>query len=353
MGLNFLYDNGARRVREYDAQPFLLGDSIIQGEESEEETTLDYEVPHSAWDGRDVSGASGLRDWPYRPECFIDGKDLGRTVAWLQSREGYPVPVRLSEIGAVALRDDNGTLRRDFYVVERVVSLIVDLFPWDEVESFAIALQDRGFRLLPSQKPKKRPSETKDPCFDFERMRNTTQNRSMDEMTRLEAQTLTRLGRIPTIVDGRLEPRHTGFDPETTPVTGLIKKHSKDYLHPQGWRVFYNLRPRERTPAFLIESRNLTVVSWYVRLDGANGELPNWGIVRLEAARDFFEKRAGRQPEYLDRLSRLVCDYRSRDETYRRAPVTIQPIQRAEEKLGALFTQADTLVSHFYHLTGL
>ncbi len=349
MGLDFLRNHGARRMRNYEEQPFLLDDGLTQDDNPDETVGLDYEVPSDEWYPHDVETSVGSSDWSLHPTRFVDGKDVGRSVAWLQSREGYPVPVRLSEIGAVVLRDVNGSLRREFSKVERVVSLMVDFFHWDEVEGFAIALQEQGFRLLPCQKPDPKDFN----LYDFERMRKTTQNRSIDEMTRLEKQALAQDSEMSTVIDGRLEPRAGAFDDEHHLVVGLVKTHSKNYLHPQGWRIFYNLRPGQRTPAFRVECKNLDVVSWYLRLDGDKGELPIWGIVRLEIPQRFFENGLARDWGYIDSLSRIICDYRCRDESYSRAAVSIYPIQRAEESLGALFTQADTLISHFYHLTNL
>src|SRR5690606_32038378 len=98
---------------------------------------LSIEQAAAEWEPINVRSATIPRPWGYRPLRFIDGKDVGRTVAWLQSRDGYPVPVRLSEIGAVVMRDVDGQLRREFSMVEKVVSLVVDLFPWDEIEAFA------------------------------------------------------------------------------------------------------------------------------------------------------------------------------------------------------------------------
>jgi len=49
----------------------------------------------------------------------------------------------------------------------------------------------------------------------------------------------------------------------------------------------------------------------------------------------------------------LICEYRCRDQDYSRAPVSIHPIQRAEESLGSLFTQSDTITNRFYRLTSL
>jgi hypothetical protein len=347
MEIDFLRRYGARRIRNYEPQPFLLDDGSMMEDEPQENVKLDFEQDAEEWRPFDVSGVDIDSDWTWRPRRFVDGKDVGRTVAWLQSREGFPVPVRLSEIGAVVMRDVNGQLRREFQVVERVVSLMVDLFPWDEVEHFAAELRENDFRLLPVSRPESGWS------YDFERMRKTTQNRSNDEMARLERQMLARACEAPVIVDGRLDPRASAFNIARDHVVGLIKTHSKNYLHAQGWRIFYNLQPGQRTPTFRIKCDNLAIVSWYLRLDGARGELPSYGVVRVEIAERLFEDELGRDFAYVNRISRLLCDCRCRDESYSRAAVSIHPIQRAEESLGALFTSSDALIGRFYRLTGL
>lgn len=388
MGLDFLRTHGAHRMRNYDTQLFLLDNGMMQNTELEQvdaSIDLGYEEPPDEWKpkpcAREFGHSAGPADWPFLPTRFIDGKDVGRTVAWLQTREGYPVPVRLSEIGAVVIHNINGELRREFAHVERVVSLMIDPFPWDEVESFAIALREEGFRLLPCNKPYSNDPTKSGYSYDFERMRKTTQNRSNDEMSRLERQALSLVRDVPTIIDGRLEPRRGAFD-QGSPVVGLVKTHQYNYLHAHGWQTYYQLRPGQRTPLFKVESPNhdkgrdedngmfmtdssdentpeklkstrLPIVSWYLRLDGERGDLPNWGIVRLEVPLRFFEGTLGKDWEYVDRLSQVICDYRCRDQGYGRAAVSIHPIQRAEESLGALFSEAEMLINRFYRLTNL
>ena len=347
MGLEFLRNNGAHRMRDDAMRPLLLDSDTVQEEEPEEQNNLSYERPAEDWYPLDVSEVEVPGDWQFCPRRFIDGKDLGRTVAWLQTEEGFPIPVRLSEIGAVIMRNDMGRLRREWYVVERVVSIIVEPFPWDEIESFTAALQEEGFRLLQCQKPQGRLT------YDFQEMRKATQNRSLDEMMRLEKQALVHADTLPVLVDGRLSSRKGGFDEFNTPVIGMIKGHHRDYLHPQGWRVYYRLGMGQRTPAFFLKQKNLEVISWYLRMDGTQNDLPNWGVVRLEMPAAFFEQKLGKDWSYINRLSRLICEYRCTDKSYQRASVSLYPIQRAEECLGALFTGADTLIHRFYNLTQL
>lgn len=371
MEIDFFRRHGAQRMRGYSSLPPLLTDGTTLDEPDTEQVVLDYEQPSEEWQPIDVENIAGWQTSSLLPQRFIDGKDVGDTVAWLQSAEGYPVPVRLSQIGAVALHVVDGELRRESVVpLERVVSMIVDLFPWDEIERLALDLQENGFRLLPSAKP----DGSNDPAngnllFDFERMRKTTQNRSNDEMIRLERQVLAQDAEHVAVVDGRLDPRAGAFDAATTPVIGVIKTHNKAYLHARGWSLFYSLQVGQRTPAFLLRSveppaaipgqarppgqkLNVEVVTWYLRLDGNRGELPNWGIVRVELAREYFEAR-GKDPALLNQVSCAIRAYRCRDAGYSRAPVSLYPIQRAEESLGALFTQGDQLNHRFYRIAGV
>jgi hypothetical protein len=218
MGLGFLQEYGAHRMRDDARRPLLLDTPFVSSEEEEEgESDLNYERSTEAWSPIEVQKVGVPSPWPLSPCCFIDGKDLGRTVAWLQTAEGFPVPVRLSEIGAVVMCNRPEGLSREWCVVERVVSMVVDPFPWDEIESFALALQEQGFRLLPCQKPQGRLT------FDFQEMRQVTQNRSLDEMLRLEKQALVSAMPEPVLVDGTLASHSGGFDEEQTAVVGMIK----------------------------------------------------------------------------------------------------------------------------------
>lgn len=348
MGLEFLRSNGARRVRDYSPQPILLDGDDEADDEQDEKKDMGYEIPGDEWQPITAGEAHDFADWSLKPRRFVDGKDEGRTVAWLQSPvEGYPVPVRLAQVGALVMRDVGGELRRDFEIVERIVTLMVDLFPWHEIESFAIALQENGFRLLPTPKP------TAGWSYDFESMRKATADRSRDEMGQLERLALSRESEEPTIIDGLLTSRRGEFPYKDKPVVGVVKRHSRNYLHEQGWRAFYRLRPGQRTPAFCKGAKFFDVVTWYLRLDGAQGELPNWGVVRVEIPRYFFETAVNKDWEYINRLSRLIVRYRCRDQNYGRAPVSLHPIQRAEESLGALFTANNVIINRFYRLTNL
>lgn len=352
MGLDFVKNYGGCRLELYDLHSPLLEETTDEDEQQDPEgVDLDYEVRDRGIDWEPInlnySGNWRPSNWHERPVRFVDGKDVGETIAWVRSPAGQPVPIRLSQIGSISMRVENGECRREFEVVERVVSMAVDLFPWTEVESFAAALQENGFRLLPAPPPSGTPS------YDFETMRKRANNRSNTEMEVLEEAAIAHSDGEPTIVDGRLSPRTGGFDKDRSPVFGVIKTQRQNYLHRQGMLVLQGLEVGQRTPVFSISRGRLPVVSWYVRLSGGGGATPSCGIVRVEASQSWFEARGSYDWDFVNQLSRTIYEYRCRERSYDRAAVSLHPIVRGEESLGSLFAPLSILTNRFYRLTQL
>ncbi|MBD2001412.1 hypothetical protein H6G00_33270 [Leptolyngbya sp. FACHB-541] len=354
MGIDFFKHNETYRLQQYNPPDPLIDEPVEteEGGEGEKEANLDYETPRAKWEPIPLNMFSHWKtsEWENRPVRFVDGKDVGETVAWLCSPTGYPVPVRLSQIGSVVMRVVDGECRRDFHVVERVVSMASDLFPWDQVENLAIGLQAHGFRLLNALPDGNKPSD------DFERMRKAADNKTMNEMTELEEAALAQNSDVPTVVDGRLEPRSEGFHHEDSPAFGVIKTPRKLYMHPQGVRMLYQqLEVGQRTPAFTLtyptEHRRLPVITWFVRIAGGRA-MPSWGFIRVEASLKWFQKHKLGE-DFINHLSRTVYEYRCRESSYDRAPVSLHPIVRGEQSLGSLLIPMSTLKSQFYRLTGL
>jgi hypothetical protein len=340
MGLDFLQHYGGRRLRPYVEQPPLDAPNSDGGEEGPQ-AQLDWERPKEDWAPLDVDGPLDADALPRR---FIDGCHYGQTVACLRDALGHPIPVRLAEVGGVAMRTDGAALRREFAQIERVVCAIVEPFPEHEVEDFAAALAAIDMRLLPALPPL--VEDVRQLSYDYARMEQRTYTQAQVQMRVLEELALGQGPETLTLVDGPLgrieHPR----------AVGAVKQHRKSYLHPRGWQVFYDLQPGQRTPAFRLASQSSPLVSWYLKLDGAHGALPNWGVVRVEISCAHFE-RAGSDFGYLDRLSRALLHLRCRQASYARAPVSLEPIVRAEESLKALLTAPATLAQRFYHLTRL
>src|SRR5579884_93799 len=297
------------------------------------------------------------------PERFIDGCQSGHAVACLRAPEvGWPIPVFLAEVGGVAMRLTGRDLTRDFFGLDRVVSFVTDAFPWQEVEAFAAALANlSGFplRVLPTDLPK-----VEDPIdlFDYEKMRKAAQNRANNEMANWEAIALAADRTTPTLCDGRLEPRLRS--PKTAEqfalVVGVVKTHSANLLHPQGWRTLLDLKPGQRTPFFKIaktakgDANDLPVGTWFVKMASGDEVMPNWAAVRVEIPWIQFR----RWPEtdrtgFVNRLSRWLIDARCRQRSYARMAVSLEPIVRAEDCLKSLFTPFGVLRNRFLRHAGV
>lgn len=343
MSLDFLLHHGGRRLRQYVEQPPLESPTDEAAEEARK-VALDFELAVDAWRPRSV--VADTIDPTALPQRFIDGCHYGQTVAWLRDPFAHPIPVRLAEIGGVCMQTEGRSLRRQFAHVERIVCLIVDPFPWHEVEAFAQALATIDIRLLPALPPM--IEDERQLSYDYASMEQRTYTQAQVEMRVLEELALGQDPQTLSLVDGPLG-RY-----EHARAIGVVKQHRKDYLglHQNCWQVFYNLEPGQRTPAFRLASQSSPLVSWFLKLRGAHGAMPNWGIIRMEISCAHFESQDS-DFGYLDRLSNALLHLRCRQNSYARAPVSMEPIVRAEESLKSLLTSPATLAQRFYHLTGL
>jgi len=294
------------------------------------------------------------------PIRFVDGCITGEAVTWLRNpTHGWPVAVYLAEVGGVAMALDGRTLQREFFGLERVVSFGVDAFPWDEIESFAVAianLPDFAARLLPAHFP-----DQKHNWFDYEVWRKIAHDRAHYEMQNWETVAFEAESSKATLLDGPLSSRAARISANRKGLLiAVIKTHSRNYLHDQGWRTLHDLRPGKRTPFFQIhppESRKgaaLPVATWYLKLAGS--DMPNWGIVRVEVPWEQFIARwptTQEQSGFVHRLSRWLIGARCRQESYTRMPVSLEPIVRAEESLKSLFTPFGVLKNRFLRHAGI
>ncbi|WP_020471383.1 hypothetical protein [Zavarzinella formosa] len=351
MSLDFLRDIGARRLSRAPDQPVLTRAELSDDEEPGESVDdLHYEMKGMSWRPIDCTGHVPEAD--EIPRRFIDGCYRGETVAWVQTPEGHPVPIRLAEVGGICLRDVDRTLTREAAPTRRLVAMIADPFSWDRIEGFASALAEHDFRLLPVRPPIV-DAETgrRAAVFDFELMHRQTRNALLPAMDVLEEEALRHSFDAPSLVDGRIGRFHWPDLPSDN-LIGVIKRQQEDYLHPDGWRVVYQLEPGQRTPAFRLASHNTPALSWYLKLSGGDGSMPQWGVVRVEIPLARFE-RLGRGFDQLNRISRAIFDRRCRQNNYARAAVSLEPIVQAEERLKPLFSPFYNLTQRFYRLTNL
>lgn len=294
------------------------------------------------------------------PVRFIDGSHIGQPVLCLRSPAGYPVPLLIGQVGAVALKLVGRNFVREFRAVEQVLSFVVDPFPWAEVEEFATALENHSrlrLRVLPA-----RMAMDKSP-FDYEAMRGQAYNRCQNEMLKLEVLALAAGPDVPTLVDGQLGGRIGEKAAKKRPLlVGLVKAPTPAPLHDRGWHALLDLRAGQRTPYFKDvrttdgKITDVPLACWYLRLAGGPRLAPNWGIVRVDVPWFHLEDRfpdSASRTGFVNRLSRWLVDARCRADSYARMPVSLEPIVRAEDALKPLFTPLPVLVNRLYRQAGL
>jgi hypothetical protein len=347
MGLDFVRNHGGSRLEGGSPLPDQF--DAPTNEDDGHQVWLDVERNPGHWAAINVTNADNWKpyQWRYSPIRYIDGKDVGQIIAWIRSPEGYPVPIRLSQVGGIAMRIANGDIRREFFQTEKVVAMPADFFPAEEVESFALALQEHGFRFLPAM------LENWEYLTSYERLRGIADQRTRKEMLTFEEAAIAQDAEVPTIVDGALDMHAGGFNKDTCPVFGVIKRHFRNYVHPAGQLLLYDLNAGERTPAFVISrEQRPELLSWYVKINNEAGITPNSGYVRVEVTYDWFRNQQ-MDWDFIDRLSRTIYEYRCRQKSYSRAAVSLHPIVRAEESLGALFHPGSSLYQRFYRVTNI
>ena len=345
----------ASEVGDTPAQPVLPG--LADGEPSEgaETVELNVELPSNEWAPR-VVGEAPAKPGEY-PVRFIDGSLTALPVLCLRSPLGWPIPLLISEVGAVSLRLTGRSFIREFVLVERVLSFVADPFPWAEVEAFAAAVlndPELTTRFLPANRP---PADSNP--FDYEVMRSQAYHRCEQEMLNAERIALAADPTAPTLVDGKLAGRIGGIAARARPLlVGVVKRMAAD-LHPEGWRTLLSLRPGQRTPVFKLsgmsagKEADMPTASWFLKLAGGPRLAPNWGFVRVDVPWVQFKEHFQSDFGFVGRLSRWLIDARCRQESYSRMPVSLEPIVRAEECLKPLFTPLPILSARLYRRSGV
>jgi len=339
MGLEF--------VRKYQGQSvqWAMPGVLEEDDNDEDKPVVNLDIEHPAGQWQAINSQAGARFDDYLPRRFIDGCHVAETVSWVRDAAGHALPVLLAEIGSTAMSIQGNQLRREFAVVDRILTMIVDPFPWHDVEDFARDLRRKlKYRLIPARQPEEGIG------FEFNALRQHTHLRSLYEMGVLEQLALMQRPDTPTLIDGPLQKSLPGKS--GAPTTGVIKTHREQYIDDAGNHLMLDLKAGQRTPAFKIEVRNLPVVSWYLKLADANNYAPRWGVVRVEIAESYFNTLP--DPfQYFNALADYLLSIRCRQEDYARAAISLEPVVHAERSLRSLFSPMSRIVSGFYHATGL
>lgn len=333
------------RIRALNDVPFSPQPLADQGKEEDEEglrartREFSYEIVASEWRPIPCQGEPRIR-----PCRFIDGSLFSRSAALLAIK-GRPRPAVLGCVGALALEVEGRRLVRqaNSLRLETVLCLLSNGMPTEDLQILIDKLRDLDIRLV--------PSETAALTADIEVLRKRCWNLANQQMEDMERDVLFSRPNVPTIVDGLLERRLTTKGSQGMPVFGMVKRQMRRHLPTANIGILYELKPGERTPAFLLETEHAFIVSWYLRLSGTDDLSPSYGIVRLSAPQAYLEQNF---PKSLDRsveisaISHWIYTLRHKEGSYARADISIEPIVRVEDELHAILPNINQQVTKLH-----
>ena len=106
-------------------------------------------------------------------------------------------------------------------------------------------------------------------------------------------------GEAPLYVDGGISRSSTVATASCA--VGVIKSHRTLYVEGKALKTVFGLSAGERSSLFRVSPRSRSsVISWYLRLRGADGRDPMWGLVRVEMS------ECDRPVERAEEISRWV-----------------------------------------------
>lgn len=337
-------------VRPVDDAPFgplpLAEQTLDEDEEALKARMkqLSYEVPAADW-----TPVASVGDPAGPPRRFIDGSVFSRTVA-VFNVDGARRPCVLASVGAMALELEGKTLvrRAESLRVETVLCILSNGMPNEHLRLLDDGLARIGVRLV--------ASETAELSADFEVLRRRCWDLAKDRMEDAERNILLSDRDVPALVDGLLERRLTTVESQDMPAVGMVKRPGRQYLPGSHLNLMYGLQSAQRTPAFILETKHASVVSWYLRLSDAGMASPSYGIVRLTVPQEYLE---GRFPSASDRsneisaISRYLYDLRHRQSSYPRAGISLEPIVRVEDELHAVLPDIRQQIGRLHRAMGL
>lgn len=333
-------------VRAIDDLPF--GAQPLDRDDVEEETTeklenLGWECAAETWQPRATGGTPSQP-----PRRFIDGSVSGRTVAVFNVAGGLR-PALLAVVGAMAMELNGRELRRcgDTVRTESLFCIFANQFERPDLDAVQAGVARLGINLV--------SPTTSDPSAAFEVLRRRTWDIARRCMEDAERDVLLRSPATPSLLDGLLERRVTTVASQTIPAFGMVKRQLNPLLPQRLAHLIHHLAPGERTPAFIVDTEHVSLVTWYLRLSDPGRAGPTAGIVRLTATRAYLETAfadpAARAAE-ISAVSAWLRQLRCRQSSYRRSAVSLEPIVRLEDQLHALLPSLSQLTARVHRAFG-
>ena len=297
---------------------------------------LDYEISVENW--KSIPTLPSQANDPRLPRTFVDGALNSVEIAGsVQDSMGYARSIRAGQLGVGAINldtPDSSTILCSYlmavttmgYTASQLTPLKNDL--QNHPREFSLitweATSDAYFKTLEDQEIAVR---------DFVTVRGRLRRRVTDVMLEHERDLVRHIS-LPIYADGRYV-NHSPLDNKQL-VIGVIKSMRRRYLDLPRLQVLYNLKPGERTPAFEMQSHKLKVISFYARISSTVGGATN-GIVRVEVGKNHFESYQHQDWTLLNAITAHMTQLRTKDSTYTRAAVTLEPIQVIEQRMQRLF----------------
>lgn len=269
------------------------------------------------------------------PTRFVDGSVVS-TTAGVCRVDGIYRPILIASLGAMEVDLDDRRLYRppNGFKAMIAAALISNRIKTSLLDALREELSGSGIQLI--------ALESQDFGPNYEVLRRRTWDFLKQEMEGLEREILLARPQVPTLADGLLERRLTTVEAQQQPVIGMVKRNLRQYLPDSLAAMLYELKPGQRSPAFVIKTVHAELVSWYLKLTGGSIG-PGAGLVRLAMPRAYLERQFGADRRFreISGISRMLCTIRSRQESYARYRVSLEPIVRLEEQLHAVLPPID------------
>lgn len=305
---------------------------------NQEQKVLDINIEHPMDEWQPISTTSQLVDDTRLPNWFLDGAVSSLEIAGsARDHLGYPRIIRAGQMGAGAIsRYGRVPSHKQFW---RFISLNTLGYAPYEVEPLRkeLAVADIPHLLLDWQ-----PDNNGLDSQDLMTVRQQVRQLASTEMLRRERAMIGQL-REAVYADGRYLDHAPSTD--NSLVVGVIKSQRARYLQGHPLEVLYQLDEGERTPAFTIEKwpgagadrPENEIVTFYVRLAPVEVVGPAGGLARVELSGSYFRTFVGNDWSLLDAIAADLTMLRTRDSSYPRGAVTIEPVRTIERELHLIF----------------
>lgn len=312
-----------------------------------QQSVLDIELEKPAEEWSPIPFSPELADDPRLPNWFLDGSVTSLEIAGSAiDNLGYPRVIRAGQMGVGATcRIPDVPNRKHFW---RFVALNTSGYTITEINPLR---KDLRKAEVPHELLDWSPSNEKerDAAFDLMAVRSLVRNQARDEMLVREKELVEEIYE-PVYCDGRYVDHAPAND--SSLVVGVIKSQRAKYLSGKPLKVLYSLNEGERTPAFLIErkrgqgrkSAGNQVVTFYVRLTSPSLVGPGGGLARIEISEKYLQNQSTNEQlinqdnqTFLNAIAADLTQLRTRDLTYARGAVTVEPIRLIERELRLIF----------------